>query len=219
MIRWNSLFFTNPRSFLREVILDFHDYLIISVFSLLFLVLFNISSSFFSKFFYGFFYDNHSLENLWTITPFFILTILVIPSTILLYRNDSCSICGVTFNAVGHQWYWSYNFKDNFIFSCDSYMLPEVSSLRLIDSDNRFFLPSSTPLRIFVTSSDVIHSWTIPSFGVKIDAIPGRVRQGCFSRIFNGVFFGQCSEICGINHSFMPIILEIVDLEDFFFIF
>lgn len=172
---------------------------IISVISLYILFLFFRFSGF------NFCFDSHNeLENLWTLIPSFVLLSISFPSLVRLFFVESCIFCGVTLKIIAHQWYWSYSVID---YSFDSYMVYD-SFLRLLETDNNLVVPNNTPIRCLVSSSDVIHSWSIPSMGVKVDAIPGRVGQTCFVIKKIGVFYGQCSEICGANHSFMPISLE-----------
>jgi len=155
-----------------------------------------------------------TLEIVWTIIPAIILILIAIPSFALLYAMDEVNDPKLTIKAIGHQWYWSYEYRD-LVFgktaskNFDSYMVLEEDlqkgNLRLLEVDNPLVLPINTQIRLLVTSSDVLHAWAVPSFGVKIDACPGRLNQvGVFiDRV--GIFYGQCSELCGINHSFMPI--------------
>jgi len=169
------------------------------------------------------------LEIVWTILPSFVLLSIAIPSFILLYSMDELTDdVAITIKVVGHQWYWSYQFSNpsyfNFIqnndpntFCYDSYMLPlemnskeiaaikDTASLRLLQTDKPLWLPTNTHIRFMITSADVIHSWAIPSLGVKVDAVPGRLNQTFLFINQSGRFFGQCSEICGANHGFMPI--------------
>lgn len=214
MITWSSLFFNSPSTSLIEAVTILHDYVIIMLISVFFIVIFNIAYRFTSKYANIEFFENHQLERVWTIVPFVILIFILIPSLKALYMLDSCFFCGISVTIMGHQWYWSYFYKEfqNFF---DSYMSKETSFLRLVDTDNRLIVPTLLPVRFIVRSSDVIHSWSRPSFGVKIDAIPGRINQFCISSKRSGVFFGQCSEICGANHRFMPIVVESVNLKDF----
>lgn len=216
MTSWNGYNFHFPSRFLIESIVSMHDYVIIFLFSILIFVVFILSLSLFFPDFNLEFSENHQLENVWTLLPFFILFLIALPSLSSLYILDTCFFCGTTIRIIGHQWYWSYFLKDFFSCSFDSYIEPrDTTSIRLLDVDNRLLLPCRLPLRFLVSSADVIHSWTIPSFGLKIDAIPGRINQFCFSSKRSGIFFGQCSEICGANHSFMPIVLEIVPFKKF----
>lgn len=217
MTTWNGLYFHSPSSFIIELISLMHDYVRIFLFSVLILVLFNLGYSLFFSAFRLNFFENHQIESIWTIIPFVLLIFIVIPSLSSLYMLDTCLFCGMTISIIGHQWYWSYYYKDLYEAFFDSYILPsESSEIRLLDVDNRLLIPASLPIRFLVSSSDVLHSWTVPSFGVKMDAVPGRINQFCFSSKRSGIFFGQCSEICGANHSFMPIVLESVPFQKFY---
>jgi cytochrome c oxidase subunit 2 len=170
------------------------------------------------------FSHGESIEILWTISPSLILMVIGVPSFTLLYSMDEVIDPGVTIKAVGHQWYWSYEYSDYEIslgknISFDSYMLPSddltPGDLRLLEVDNRVVLPVNTHIRILVTGADVLHCWAVPSLGVKIDATPGRLNQLSMFIKREGVFYGQCSEICGINHAFMPIAVESVSLNKY----
>lgn len=216
MITWNGLFFHSPSRYIIEVVVGMHDYVMLFLFSILLLVLFNLIYTFLCRRFSLNFFESHQLERVWTVAPFFLLVFIAVPSLNFLYMLDTCLFCGMTVRIIGHQWYWRYFYKDFKDFLFDSYMSPSDSShLRLVDVDNRVLVPSFLPVRFLVSRADVIHSWTVPSFGVKIDAIPGRINQFCFSCKRSGVYFGQCSEICGANHRFMPIVLESVSFKDF----
>ena len=163
--------------------------------------------------------EGQEIETVWTIIPAVILVFLALPSLRLLYLLDEVGDCGLTVKTIGHQWYWSYEYSDFLSIEFDSYIIPtnelEPGDFRLLDVDHRVVLPTQTDVRILITSDDVIHSWAIPSLGVKADAIPGRLNQLSFYVKYPGVFYGQCSEICGANHSFIPIVLEAVPLENF----
>jgi len=164
------------------------------------------------------------LELVWTITPSLILMAIAFPSFKLLYLMDEVISPTLTIKVVGHQWFWSYELSD-FItdngtaIDFDSYMLPEDSlqlgDFRLLDVDNRLVVPADCHIRLIITSSDVLHSFTVPSLGFKLDACPGRLNQVSFLAERTGVFYGQCSELCGIYHGFMPIVVEAVPSEDF----
>jgi cytochrome c oxidase subunit 2 len=167
---------------------------------------------------------NTILEIVWTITPAIILMLIAIPSFALLYSMDELIDPAMTIKAIGHQWYWTYEYSDYNIdgkesLSIDSYMLPEDSleegQLRVLEVDNRIKMPINTHIRMICTSTDVIHSWTIPSFGVKVDALPGRLNQISIFIQREGVYYGQCSELCGVNHGFMPIVVEAVSLDEY----
>lgn len=156
------------------------------------------------------------LEILWTVLPIFVLFDIAIPSLKILYYMENLQLFIYTIKTVGHQWYWSYEFfTKDFTFTFDSYILGlnelELGGYRLLDVDNHLVLPIQTSVRNVVTSVDVIHSWALPSIGVKIDAIPGRLNQIPLYGLRRGIYYGQCSEICGINHRFIPIVLEITD--------
>lgn len=164
------------------------------------------------------------LEIIWTLVPSLILVLIAIPSFALLYAIDEVLEPLVTVKIIGHQWYWSYEYSDlissdfeelNF----DSYMIPttELSSgsLRLLEVDNPMVLPIKTQIRLIITSTDVLHSWAVPSLGVKVDAVPGRLNQASVFIKRIGSFYGQCSELCGVNHAFMPINVRAVSLSDY----
>lgn len=163
------------------------------------------------------------IEIVWTIVPSFILVIVALPSFALLYSIDEIIEPTVTLKCIGNQWYWSYEFADfesNLgTLKFDSYMIPEdeldLGELRLLEVDNRVVLPIHTHIRVLVTAADVLHSWAIPSLGIKIDACNGRLNQTSLYLLRNGVFFGQCSEICGVGHANMPIVIESVSLKNY----
>ena len=171
-------------------------------------------------------YLNHGtlIELIWTITPALILIAIAFPSFRLLYLLDEVISPTITIKVVGHQWYWSYEYSDYInergeSIEFDSYMIPEsdleLGQFRLLDVDNRVIVPVDTHIRVIVTGADVIHSWAVPSLGVKIDAVPGRLNQTSFLAERTGVFYGQCSEICGVWHGFMPIAVEAVSVQDY----
>jgi cytochrome c oxidase subunit 2 len=163
------------------------------------------------------------LEIVWTVLPSLILIVVALPSFALLYSIDEIIDPALTIKCVGHQWYWSYEYSDfeahlgaiNF----DSYMIPEdeleCGELRLLEVDNRIVLPVNTHIRVLVTAADVLHSWAIPSLGIKLDACTGRLNQTSVFILREGVFYGQCSEICGVGHGNMPIVVEAVSVEKY----
>nr|AQP29578.1 cytochrome c oxidase subunit 2 [Odontotermes sp. E TB-2017] len=161
--------------------------------------------------------EGQMIETLWTIAPAIILVFIAMPSLRLLYLMDEVHNPTLTLKAVGHQWYWSYEYSDFMKLEFDSYMTQEqqADTFRLLDTDNRIVLPMNSPTRMIVTAADVLHSWTVPSLGVKTDATPGRLNQVSFSINRPGILYGQCSEICGANHSFMPIMIESVTTNKF----
>jgi cytochrome c oxidase subunit 2 len=165
-----------------------------------------------------------TIEIAWTVAPSLILVLIAIPSFALLYSMDEVVDPAVTVKAIGHQWYWSYeysdyNTSDETSIAFDSYMIPEEDlepgQLRLLEVDNRIVVPVNTHIRMIVTSADVLHSWAVPSLGVKCDAVPGRLNQTPVFIKREGVFYGQCSELCGANHGFMPIVVEAVPVDSY----
>lgn len=162
-----------------------------------------------------------TLEIIWTIIPVFVLIAIAIPSFALLYAIDEIIEPVVTVKVVGHQWYWSYEYSDSEFgdLSFDSYMVPEVDlslgEFRLLEVDRRLWLPTYTHIRVLVTAADVLHSWAVPAFGVKMDCVPGRLNQVSLFIKREGTFYGQCSELCGVNHGFMPIAVKAVSIETF----
>lgn len=171
-------------------------------------------------------YLNHGtlIELIWTITPALILIFIAFPSFKLLYLMDEVSDPAMCVFAEGHQWYWSYQYpdflnSDNGFLEFDSYLVPESDlengALRMLEVDNRIILPELTHVRFIVTGADVIHSFACPALGIKCDAYPGRLNQVSVLINREGTFYGQCSEICGILHSSMPIVIESVSIEKF----
>jgi cytochrome c oxidase subunit 2 len=165
--------------------------------------------------------DGTLIEVIWTITPALILITIALPSFKLLYLMDEILDPTITIKTIGRQWYWEYEYSDyiNPELSFESYMIPtdslEMGQLRLLEVDNRLILPSNTSIRVIVTAADVLHAWTIPSLGIKIDCVPGRLNQTSLFVKRNGVYYGQCSELCGVQHGFMPIVLEVVNINDY----
>lgn len=162
---------------------------------------------------------NTMLEVVWTLVPVIILVAIVIPSMKMLYYVDRAKNPEMTLKVTGHQWYWSYSYPDNGDFGFDANMVQDKDlkegQPRLLATDNAVVLPVDTDIRILVTADDVIHSWAMPAFGVKTDAVPGRTNE-TWARIDRpGIYYGQCSEICGINHGFMPIEVHAVSKEEF----
>ena len=171
-------------------------------------------------------YSNHGtlIELIWTITPALVLIAIAFPSFRLLYMLDEVVTPIMTIKAVGHQWYWSYEYADfinenNEAIEFDSYMVPESDleegQLRLLEVDNKVVVPVNTHIRLIITSTDVIHDFAVPSLGLKIDAVPGRLNQTSFIALRPGVFRGQCSEICGVYHGFMPIAVKALPYVEF----
>nr|UMR55001.1 cytochrome c oxidase subunit 2 [Parasa consocia] len=216
---WSNLNLQNASSPLMEQIIFFHDHTIIILIMITILVSYLMLNLFFNKFINRFLLEGQMIELIWTILPAITLIFIALPSLRLLYLLDEINNPLITLKSIGHQWYWSYEYSDFNNIQFDSYMIPsnEMSknNFRLLDVDNRIILPMNNQIRILVTATDVIHSWTIPSLGVKIDANPGRLNQTNFYINRPGIFFGQCSEICGANHSFMPIVIESIKIKNF----
>nr|YP_010444616.1 cytochrome c oxidase subunit II [Haplodiplatys aotouensis]UTI38879.1 cytochrome c oxidase subunit II [Haplodiplatys aotouensis]UTI38892.1 cytochrome c oxidase subunit II [Haplodiplatys aotouensis] len=163
--------------------------------------------------------EGQLIELIWTIIPAFTLVFIALPSLRLLYLLDEVNLPSVTLKVVGHQWYWSYEYSDFDNLEFDSYMISdnelELGGFRLLEVDHHTVIPVLGQIRVLVCAADVLHSWAVPALGVKIDANPGRLNQTSFMLNRVGLFYGQCSEICGANHSFMPIVIEGVSSKGF----
>nr|YP_010882195.1 cytochrome c oxidase subunit II [Pulchriphyllium giganteum]WID87109.1 cytochrome c oxidase subunit II [Pulchriphyllium giganteum] len=160
--------------------------------------------------------DGQMIELIWTVTPTMTLFFIAAPSLRLLYLMDEINSPMMTMKIIGNQWYWTYEYSDFKETEFNSYMdAYKKQSLRLLDSDSRMTLPMNVFTRMMVSSADVIHSWTLPSTGIKIDGTPGRLNQASMMINRTGIIYGQCSEICGTNHSFMPIVVETVPINEF----
>ncbi len=162
---------------------------------------------------------NTMLEVIWTVVPVIILLVIAVPSFRLLYFTDRVEDADMTLKAIGHQWYWSYEYPDHGDFTFDAIMLEEdeleEGQPRLLATDEAVVLPVGAKIRLLTTADDVIHSWAIPALGVKMDSVPGRVNETWFQINREGMYYGQCSELCGTLHGFMPIMIEAVSQEDF----
>jgi cytochrome c oxidase subunit 2 len=162
---------------------------------------------------------NTVIEMLWTVTPVLILVIIAIPSFKLMYYMDRVPNPDMTIKVTGHQWYWSYDYPDQGDLTFDSNLIPEnelkPGQKRLLDVDNPLVVPVDTVIRVYVTGTDVIHSWFVPSFGVQEYAIVGRLNESWMKVEHPGVYYGQCNQICGVNHAFMPIKVEAVTKDEF----
>lgn len=158
------------------------------------------------------------LEVAWTVVPIMILVVIVVPSFRLLYKELVIPTPEMTIKATGNQWYWGYEYPDNGDISFDSNMVPEADlngRPRLLATDEVVVVPVDTTVRVIVTGADVIHAWAVPAFGVKIDAVPGRLNETWFKATKAGIYYGQCSELCGQAHAFMPIEVHVVSKEEF----
>nr|WOR80773.1 cytochrome c oxidase subunit 2 [Pygoluciola sp.] len=212
MATWMNLNSQDSISPLMEQLTFFHDHTLMILMIITLIVMYIMFSMMMNKYINRLLLEGQMIELIWTISPAITLIFIALPSLQLLYLLDEINSPLVSVKSMGHQWYWSYEFSDFKKAEFDSYMIPTNEqknfSFRLLEVDNRLALPVYTQIRMMVSSSDVIHSWTIPSSSVKIDATPGRLNQTTFFMNRIGVFFGQCSEICGMNHSFMPIVVE-----------
>jgi cytochrome c oxidase subunit 2 len=236
-VKW-QIFFQDPATSIMENIIDLHHdimffllIIIIFVMWMLFCVIFFFNSNNKSKVCDLNFTHNILLEFIWTIIPTCILIFIALPSYVLIYNIDTQidSETMFTLKIIGHQWYWSYEYGDflktlklndtelHLVF--DSYMVREnelkFGGLRLLEVDNFTVLPCDVKIRLLITATDVIHSWTIPSLGIKMDAVPGRLNMVGLLINRMSVFYGQCSELCGINHSFMPIGVKVINFDEF----
>nr|ALO77036.1 cytochrome c oxidase subunit 2 [Cryptocephalus sp. CRY01] len=212
MATWSTLLLQDSASPLMEQLSFFHDHALMILIIITVTVGQLLINLYFNKFLHRYLLEGQSIEIIWTILPAITLIFIAIPSLRLIYMMDEINNPVITIKTIGHQWYWSYEYSDFKNIEFDSYLIPlsdaKNFNFRLLDVDNRIPIPFNTQIRLLVTSADVIHSWTIPSLGVKIDATPGRLNQVSFLINRPGLFYGQCSEICGANHSFMPIVLE-----------
>uniref|UniRef100_A0A7T0GEL4 Cytochrome c oxidase subunit 2 n=19 Tax=annulipes species complex TaxID=59118 RepID=A0A7T0GEL4_9DIPT len=219
MATWANLGLQDSSSPLMEQLNFFHDHTLLILTMITILVGYIMGMLMFNKFTNRYLLHGQTIEIIWTVLPAIILMFIAFPSLRLLYLMDEINTPSITLKSIGHQWYWSYEYSDFLNLEFDSYMVPtnelETNGFRLLDVDNRVVLPMNNQIRILVTATDVLHSWTVPSLGVKVDATPGRLNQLNFLINRPGLFFGQCSEICGANHSFMPIVIESIPMNFF----
>nr|YP_009306168.1 cytochrome c oxidase subunit II [Haliotis discus hannai x Haliotis iris]AOP04387.1 cytochrome c oxidase subunit II [Haliotis discus hannai x Haliotis iris] len=220
MAQWGQLGFQDGASPMMEQLIFFHDHALLILLLITTLVGYLTASFMVSSLTSRYILEQQTIETIWTILPAIILVFLALPSLRLLYLLDEVGMsCLLTIKATGNQWYWGYEYSDFKGMEFDSYMLPEDTlengQYRLLEVDRRMVVPTKTDVRMLITSNDVIHSWAVPSLGVKVDAIPGRLNQTSFMASNEGVFYGQCSEICGTNHSFMPITIEAINVDNF----
>nr|NP_112423.1 cytochrome c oxidase subunit II [Tetrodontophora bielanensis]AAK30942.2 cytochrome oxidase subunit 2 [Tetrodontophora bielanensis] len=218
MPSWLSAGFQNAYSPLMEQLIFFHDHTMTMIILVISIVSYSLISMFIMVTSNKFMTESQQLELFWTISPSLILVLIGLPSIKLLYMLDEVYNPNITLKTVGHQWYWSYEYSDFNNIEFDSYMInsnPKNNNFRLLDVDNKIMVPMNSQIRNLITAADVLHSWTIPSLGVKADAVPGRLNQINFICNSPGLYFGQCSEICGTNHSFMPIVMEVISPKFF----
>nr|YP_009388927.1 cytochrome c oxidase subunit II [Cyrtopodion scabrum]BAX77913.1 cytochrome oxidase subunit2 [Cyrtopodion scabrum] len=211
--------FQDAASPIMEELLHLHDHAMMVVFLISAFVLYIITLLITTSLSHTGTMNAQMVETVWTILPAVILVLIALPSLRILYMMDEISNPHLTIKAMGHQWYWSYEYTDYSNLTFDAYMVqtPNLPSggLRLLEVDNHTVVPMDTPTRMLVSAEDVLHSWAVPALGIKTDAIPGRLNQTTLTTSRPGLFYGQCSEICGANHSFMPIVVESTTLNAF----
>uniref|UniRef100_A0AAU6PBZ9 Cytochrome c oxidase subunit 2 n=1 Tax=Dusuna sp. TaxID=3133678 RepID=A0AAU6PBZ9_9HEMI len=219
MSEWIYLSFQDAISPLMEHLIYFHDHVMMIIIFITLVVFYMMFSFWLVSYDNRYLLDGQLIELVWTVIPAFMLIFIALPSLRILYLIEEMNNPLLTLKGVGHQWYWSYEYSDFYKVDFDSFMYlygeGDLNFFRLLDVDNHVILPFNIQIRFLVSSFDVIHSWTIPSLGLKLDAMPGRINQGLIYLLRPGLFFGQCSEICGSNHSFMPIVMESVNMNTF----
>nr|QFU28807.1 cytochrome c oxidase subunit II [Curtos costipennis] len=219
MATWMNLNTQDSISPLMEQLIFFHDHTMMILIIITIMVSYIMSSIFLNNYINRYLLEGQMIELIWTLLPAITLIFIALPSLQLLYLLDEINSPMISVKTMGHQWYWSYELSDFKNTEFDSYMIASNDlknySFRLLEVDNRLILPINMQIQMMVSSTDVIHSWTIPSSSIKIDATPGRLNQTTFFMNKIGLFFGQCSEICGTNHSFMPIVIESILPKNF----
>jgi len=165
------------------------------------------------------FSHNILIEVIWTIIPIIILVIIAVPSFRILRFAEKIPQADMTIKVIGYQWYWHYIYPDNDNIEFDSYLITDKDlkpgQKRLLEVDNRIIVPENTTIKFLITAADVIHSFAVPALGIKTDAVPGRVNETWTKITKKGIYYGQCSELCGVNHGFMPIVIEVVSEDEF----
>nr|AYN73579.1 cytochrome c oxidase subunit II [Phoeniculus purpureus] len=218
MANRSQLGFQDASSPIMEELIEFHDHAMMVALAICSLVLYLLALTLTEKLSTTT-VDAQEVESIWTLLPAIVLILLALPSLQILYMMDEIDEPDLTMKAIGHQWYWSYEYTDFKDLSFDSYMIPTTElpngHFRLLEVDHRIVIPMESPIRIIISADDVLHSWAIPAMGIKTDAIPGRLNQTSLITTRPGIFYGQCSEICGANHSFMPIVMESTPLTNF----
>nr|YP_010180058.1 cytochrome c oxidase subunit II [Anisopteromalus calandrae]QUX32904.1 cytochrome c oxidase subunit 2 [Anisopteromalus calandrae] len=217
MSMWGQILFQDANSPIMENMIMFHDHAMLVIMMIITLIIYVLFYMFINKYVNRLMLEGQMIEMIWTVVPIMFLIFLAIPSLKILYLTDEINNPIISVKVIGHQWYWSYEYSDFKNIMFDSFMINNInkSGFRLLDVDNNMILPISNQIRLLINSSDVIHSFAMPSMGVKVDAIPGRINQIPLYIKRPGLYFGQCSEICGVNHSFMPIVMEATSLKYF----
>jgi len=215
MSTWLALNFHNRNSPLIEHLIFFHDHSIIILSRITVLILYLIFVSMSSGFYSRFFSESQEVELFWTIIPTLILIFIALPSLKTLYIMEEIFYPIISLKIIGYQWYWGYEYVEINNLSYNSMIISSLRLFRLLETSNHLVIPFQLPIQLIVSSKDVIHSWTIPCLGIKVDAIPGRINQLLMVINRPGLIIGQCSEICGAGHRFMPITMESISLTYF----
>lgn len=211
---WNIVRLQNRNSPLMEHLCFFHDHTIVLILAINSLTLTIIASSISTERINRFFLESHETELFWTSLPAFLLVFIAIPSIKTLYMIEELISPLITMKTIGYQWHWGYEYP-NIMSKTITSIIRASKKINLLTVSNNLVLPNLTPIRMIVTSKDVLHSWTIPSLGVKVDATPGRINQTILVIKRPGILIGQCSEICGTGHSFIPIVVERPNIKTF----
>nr|WMV00287.1 cytochrome oxidase subunit II [Kikihia cutora cumberi] len=219
MSNWSYINMQDAVSPLMEQLMFFHDHMLVILIMITIVVAYMMIMLMLNKIINRLLLEGQLIEFIWTLLPAMTLIFIALPSLRLLYMLDEINNPLLTLKIIGHQWYWSYEYSDFSDVEFDSYMksMNEMNKneFRLLDVDNRVILPFNSQVRLLVSSFDVIHSWAMPSMSLKVDAVPGRLNQMSMLISRPGVSYGQCSEICGANHSFMPIVIESISVKMF----
>jgi len=225
IITWGQFGLQDGNSPIIEELIFFHDFINLVLMFILSFVGFIIITILKNSWVNKNLLEIQIVERIWTVIPAIILIQIALPSLLLLYILDEAIDRTLTIKAIGHQWYWSYEYSDfwfsnkNSFLEFDSYIVREPdlqqNIFRLLETDNHTVIPLKAHIRMLISSADVLHAWSLPSLGVKADAVPGRINQVKFIRQRPGLYYGQCSEICGANHRFMPIVLESINRKLF----
>ena len=220
-----QLSFQEPATDLMSDIISFHSYILMPIITgisllvlgLLLYIMFRFNSK--RNVVASTTTHNTVIEILWTVIPVILLIIIAIPSFRLLYVSETIPKADLTIKAIGNQWYWTYEYPDyeDIVFDANMLLENELSDpkLRLLETDTQIVVPVNKVVKLQITSADVLHAWTIPAFGVKMDAVPGRLNETWFKANKEGIYYGQCSELCGAKHAFMPINVKVVSQSEF----
>ena len=220
-----QLSFQEPATDLMSDIISFHSYILMPIITgisllvlgLLLYIMFRFNSK--RNVVASTTTHNTVIEILWTVIPVILLIIIAIPSFRLLYVSETIPKADLTIKAIGNQWYWTYEYPDyeDIVFDANMLLENELSDpkLRLLETDTQIVVPVNKVVKLQITSADVLHAWTIPAFGVKMDAVPGRLNETWFKANKEGIYYGQCSELCGPKHAFMPINVKVVSENEF----